>query len=65
MNDEEKAVKLFNGVTNVGDDLIEEAEMMQKRKKTTAWRWALVAACLCAVLLGTAGAASSPPGAQH
>ncbi len=57
MNDEEKAVKLFNGVTNVGDDLIEEAEMMQKRKKTTAWRWALVAACLCAVLLGTAGAA--------
>lgn len=55
---DEKAEKLFRGITGVGEDLIEEAEMMQKRKKTTAWRWALVAACLSAALLGTAAAAN-------
>ncbi len=53
---EQKAEKLFNGVTGVGDDLIEEAGTVQKRKKTAAWRWGLVAACLCAALLGTAAA---------
>ena len=55
---DEKAEKLFRGITGVGEDLIEEAEMMQKRKKTTAWRWALVAACLSVALLGTAAAAN-------
>lgn len=58
MRNEEKAVKLFGGVTDVGDDLIEEAGTAQKRKKTASWRWGLVAACLCAVLLGTAFAAN-------
>ena len=59
MKDEEKAVKLFHGVTNVGDDLIEEAGLapIQACKKTVSWRWGLLAACLCAILLGTAGAA--------
>lgn len=57
MNNEEKAVKLFQGVTDVGDDLIEEAGMVRKRKKTAVWRWGLVAACLGLALLGTAGAA--------
>lgn len=56
MKNEEKAVKLFNGVTGVGDDLIEEAGTARKRKKTASWRWGLVAACLCLVLVGTAGA---------
>lgn len=58
MNKEEKALKLFQGVTDVGDDLIEEAGMVQrqKRKKTALWRWGLAAACLCLVLAGTAGA---------
>lgn len=56
---EQKAEKLFNGVTGVGDDLIQEAAVVQtpKRKKTAAWRWGLAAACLCAALLGTAAAA--------
>lgn len=56
MKNEEKAVKLYNGLTGVGDDLIEEAGAAAKRKKTAAWRWGLAAACLCAILLGTAGA---------
>ena len=44
MKNEEKAVKLFNGVTAVGDDLIEEAGTVPKRKKTAVWRWAAFAA---------------------
>lgn len=56
---EQKAEKLFDGVTNVGDDLIEEAGTVQaqKRRKPAAWRWGLIAACLCAALVGTAVAA--------
>lgn len=57
---EQKAEKLFNGVTGVGDDLIQEAGVVQmpKRKKTAAWRWGAIAACLCLALAGTAFAAS-------
>ena len=33
MKDDEKVVKLFQGVTDVGDDLIEEAGTARKRKK--------------------------------
>lgn len=59
MSSEEKTIKLYNGITGVGDDLIEEAATVraQNRKKTASWRWGLVAACLCLALLGTAGAA--------
>lgn len=55
---EQRAEKLYNGVTGVGDDLIQEAGVVQmpKRKKTAAWRWGLAAACLFAALLGTAAA---------
>lgn len=58
MNNEEKVVRLFQVIADVGDDLIEEAGTARKRKKTASWRWGLVAACLCAALLGTAGAAA-------
>lgn len=58
MKDEEKAVKLFNGVTDVGDDLIEEAGTVRKRKKITPWRGVAIAACLCLALVGTAAAAN-------
>lgn len=60
MKNEEKAVKMYNGITGVGDDLIKEAGTARKRKKTASWRWGLVAACLCAALLGTAFAAANP-----
>ena len=56
MKNEEKAVKLFQGVTDVGDDLIEEAGTVRKRKKMTPWRGAAIAACLCLALVGTAAA---------
>ena len=35
MKNEEKAFKLYNGITNVGEDLIEEAGTARKRKKMT------------------------------
>lgn len=56
MKNEEGAVKLFNGVTGVGDDLIEEAgtARVKTRKKMPAWQREL-AACLCLIVL--AGAA--------
>lgn len=57
MKNEDKAVKLFQGVTDVGDDLIEEAGTARKRKKMTPWRGAAIAACLCLALVGTAAAA--------
>lgn len=57
MKYEEKVVKLFNGVTDVGDDLIEEAGTVQKRKKRIPWRGVAIAACLCLALVGTAFAA--------
>ena len=62
MKNEEKAVKLFQGVTDVGDDLIEEAGTVRKRKKMTPWRGAAIAACLCLALVGTAGAVAGVGG---
>lgn len=60
MKDDEKVVKLFQGVTDVGDDLIEEAGTVRKRKKITPWRGVAIAACLCLALVGTAFAAANP-----
>lgn len=56
MKQEEQAVKLFQGVTEVGEDLIEEAGTAPRRKKTAVWRWGAIAACLCLALAGTAAA---------
>lgn len=54
---EQKAEKLFRAVSDVGDDLIEEAGTVQKRKTAASWRWGAIAACLCIALMGTAAAA--------
>ena len=54
MKNEEKAVKLYNGVTGIGDDLVEEAGRARGRRKAPVWRWGAVAACLCLALAGTA-----------
>lgn len=58
MKNEEEAVKLYNGVTDVGDDLIEEAGAVQvrTRKKITIWQGVAIAACLCLALVGTVAA---------
>ena len=54
MKNEERAVKLFHGVTDVGDDLIEEAGTAQvkTRKKVPEWQWELVAGLCLIVLTG-------------
>ena len=58
MKNEERAVKLFTGVTGVGDDLIEEAQMAQRRKKVAMRRrWGMIAACFLAITLSTSGTA--------
>lgn len=54
MKNEEKAVKLFGGVTDVGDDLIEEAGTARVRKKISEWKRELVAG-LCLIALAGAG----------
>lgn len=56
MKNEEGAVKLFTGVTGVGDDLIEEAgtARVKTRKKMPAWQRELVAG-LCLIMLAGAG----------
>lgn len=55
---ENKALELFQAMADVGDDLIDEAGTVPKRKKTPPWRGAAIAACLCLALLGTAAAAN-------
>lgn len=49
---ENQVKKLFNSVTNISDDIIEEAQADVVKRKSTAWmKWALAAACLCIVLV--------------
>lgn len=55
---ENKARELFRAMADVGDDLIDEAGTVPKRKKMPPWRGAAMAACLCLALLGTAAAAN-------
>lgn len=57
---ENKARELFRAMADVGDDLIDEAGTVPKRKKMPPWRGAAIAACLCLALLGTAFAAANP-----
>ena len=48
---ENPSQKLFNSMTNISDDLIEEAQSAIVQRKSTTWiKWALVAACFCIVL---------------
>lgn len=54
MRNEEKAVKLFGGVTGIGDDLIEEAGTARVRKKISEWKRELVAG-LCLIALAGVG----------
>lgn len=48
---ENQSQKLFHSVTNISDDIIEEAQSATVRRKASPWmKWALAAACLCIVL---------------
>ena len=49
---ENQSKKLYNGMTNISDDMIEEAQSAAVKRKSTAWmKWALAAACLCIALV--------------
>lgn len=50
----EKAVKkLYNGITDISEDMIEEAHDAALRKKRPVWvKWGAAAACLCAAAAG-------------
>lgn len=51
---ENKSKKLFNIVTNISDNIIEEAQSATvQRKSAKRIKWALVAACLCIALVGS------------
>lgn len=51
---EKKAKKLFNSMTNISDDIIEEAQISKAHKKSHDWvKWGAVAACICIIVAGT------------
>ena len=48
---ENKTKKLFDSITNIGDDIIEEAQATTAKKKASAWmKWSAMVACLCLVV---------------
>ena len=48
---ENPSKKMFNSMTNISDDLIEEAQSAIVQRKSTTWiKWVLAAACACIVL---------------
>ena len=53
---ERQIMKLFHGITNIGDDIIEEAMEAQPnrvRKMPSPWvRWGMAAACVCLIMVG-------------
>ena len=63
---ERQIMKLFHGITNIGDDIIEEAMEAQPnrvRKMPSPWvRWGMAAACVCLIMVGVL--ARTPLGEQ-
>lgn len=52
---EKQVKKLFQGITGIDDDIIEEARSAPPVKKAPAWRrWGAAAACICLALLAGA-----------
>ena len=49
---EKEASKLYNSITNVDNQLIEEAQTKIKKKRNGWFKWAVIAACLCLVVVG-------------
>lgn len=63
---EQQVKKLFQGITDIDDDIIEEAQTSPPVKRIPVWRrWGAIAACLCLVaLVGTlAWRSAEPPNA--
>lgn len=54
----EKILRLYNGITGIHEDIIEDAQFFQPKKKAKLWvKWSAVAACLCVIVGGVYGAA--------
>lgn len=57
MNDE-KILRLYNGITGIHEDIIEDAQRFRPKKKAKLWvKWGAVAACLSVIVGGVYGAA--------
>ena len=57
MNKESK-YRLYEGITNISDDIIEEAESVKHKKRRPVWvKWSAIAACMCLVAGGIYSAA--------
>lgn len=47
-----KNVKLYNSITNIKDEIVEEAQTTKLKKENSAWlKWGVLAACLCLVVI--------------
>lgn len=47
----EKAVKLYNSITNIKDEIIEEAQTIKPNRKQPVWlKWGTIAACFVFIL---------------
>lgn len=56
MRNEEKTVRLFHAIADVGDDLVDDAKTPPANAKAPARRrWGALAACLCLIVLAGAG----------
>ncbi len=54
--------KLYNGITNIDDDIIEDAQTVKPKKKAKPLiKWSIIAACLCLVIVGVLAIRGSIP----
>ena len=50
---EDQVKKLYNSITNISEEIIEEAQTAKPRRKLPVWAgWAAAAACVCLVVVG-------------
>lgn len=50
---EDQVKKLYNGMTNISEEVIEEAQTAKPRRKAPAWaKWGAAAACVCLIAVG-------------
>ena len=50
---EEQVKKLYNSMTNISEEIIEEAQTAKSRRKAPVWvKWGAAAACVCLIVAG-------------
>ena len=54
----EKVQKIYNGITGIKEDIVEDAQCFLPKKKVRSWvKWSTFAACLCLAVWGVYGVA--------